>query len=100
MEELNQNLSFANSAEEALRQILQHDFSVILLDVQMPGMNGFETAQLIRTREKSSYTPIIFLSALTIVKSMLVKDTPMGAVDYIIKPINPAYFALQSESVC
>lgn len=89
LEELNQNIVFANSAEEALRQILQHDFSVILLDVQMPGMNGFETAQLIRTREKSSYTPIIFLSAFNHSEIDVSQGYAMGAVDYIIKPVNP-----------
>jgi signal transduction histidine kinase len=88
LEELNQNLIFANSAEEALRQILLHDFSVILLDVQMPDMNGFETARLIRMREKSSYTPIIFLSAYNQSEIDVSQGYEMGAVDYILKPIN------------
>ena len=63
LSEWEQYLVFATSAEEALWQVLHYDFAVILLDVQMPDINGFETAELIRSREKSSYTPIIFLSA-------------------------------------
>lgn len=89
LEELNQDLIFAHSAKEALRQILQYDFSVILLDVQMPDMDGFETARLIRAREKSSYTPIIFLSAFHQNELDVSQGYAMGAVDYILKPINP-----------
>ena len=61
--DLGQNLVEATSGEEALRHILEHDFAVILLDVKMEGMDGFETAKLIRERKKSQYTPIIFLTA-------------------------------------
>lgn len=87
--ELKQPLFFANSAKEALRLILKHDFAVILLDVHMPDIDGFETARLIRSREKSSYTPIIFLSAFTKDEVNVNQGYSMGAVDFIFKPINP-----------
>jgi C4-dicarboxylate-specific signal transduction histidine kinase len=89
LKELNQHLIFAQSAKEALRLVLQYDFAVILLDVNMPDINGFETARLIRSREKSSYTPIIFLSALHKEEMDVNQGYAMGAVDYIFKPINP-----------
>lgn len=65
LEPLGQRIVRANSGEEALRKLLQHDFAVVLLDVQMPGMNGFETAQLIKARERTRYIPIIFLTAIS-----------------------------------
>lgn len=89
LKELNQHLIFANSAKEALRYVLQYDFAVILLDVHMPIMDGFETARLIRSRDKSSYTPIIFVSALNKDDTDINQGYAMGAVDYIFKPINP-----------
>jgi C4-dicarboxylate-specific signal transduction histidine kinase len=89
LEELNQFLVFATSAQEALRAVLQYDFAVILLDVQMPITDGFETARLIRSREKSSYTPIIFLSAWHKDEMDIHQGYGAGAVDYIFKPINP-----------
>ena len=82
-------LVFATSAKEALRQVLHYDFAVILLDVQMPNINGFETAELIRSREKSSYTPIIFLSAFNQEELDINRGYTLGTVDYIPKPINP-----------
>ena len=63
LEELGQNLVAVNSGQEALKQVLKQEFAVILLDVNMPGMDGFETAALIRQRRKSAHTPIIFLTA-------------------------------------
>lgn len=87
--ELDQNIIFASSAKEALRYVLEYDFAVILLDVQMPIMNGFETAEMIRSREKSSYTPIIFVSAFNKNELDINRGYAMGAVDYIFKPINP-----------
>lgn len=79
----------ANSGEEALRAVLRRDFAVILLDVQMPGMNGFETAELIKSREKSRHTPIIFLTAISKDEEYVFEGYLAGAVDYMFKPFNP-----------
>lgn len=87
LDHLGQNLVKAHSGEEALRCLLQQDFAVILLDVQMPGMDGFETAKLIRNRERSRYTPIIFLTAFNTSDTMVFKGYSLGAVDYLFKPI-------------
>lgn len=89
LDHLGQNLVKAHSGEEALRCLLQQDFAVILLDVQMPGMDGFETAKLIRNRERSRYTPIIFLTAFNTSDTMVFKGYSLGAVDYLFKPIEP-----------
>jgi PAS domain S-box-containing protein len=90
LERLGQNLVKANSGQEALRCLLNQDFAVILLDVQMPGMDGFETATLIRNRERSRDTPIIFLTAFSSNEAMIFKGYSLGAVDYLIKPVEPA----------
>src|SRR5215475_3516925 len=63
LEELGENVIAARSGEQALGRVLEHEFAVILLDVNMPGMDGYETAQLIRRRKKSAHTPIIFITA-------------------------------------
>src|SRR6266404_1660025 len=89
LEELGQNLVRANSGEEALKWLLKEEFAVILLDVQMPGMDGFETAALIREREKSKHTPIIFITAINKANIHVSKGYSLGAVDYIIKPVVP-----------
>ncbi|MBF2075054.1 MAG: response regulator [Synechococcales cyanobacterium C42_A2020_086] len=84
------NLVKATSGEEALRRLLDQDFAAILLDVQMPGMDGFETATLIRNRKRTSQTPIIFLTAFETDDSVVTRGYTLGAVDYLFKPINPA----------
>jgi signal transduction histidine kinase/DNA-binding response OmpR family regulator len=88
LEELGENLVTAHSGPEALRRVLEQDFAVILLDVYMPGMNGFETADLIRQRRKSAHTPIIFITAFTD-EMHTAKGYSLGAVDYILSPIVP-----------
>ncbi|AKG23954.1 hybrid sensor histidine kinase/response regulator [Calothrix sp. 336/3] len=88
LENLGQNLVRATSGAEALRHLLNQDFAVILLDVQMPEMDGFETATLIRQRERSRYTPIIFLTAFSSSDQMVFKGYSIGAVDYLFKPID------------
>ncbi|HTL90171.1 MAG TPA: ATP-binding protein [Leptolyngbya sp.] len=85
---LGENLVQASSGEEALRCLLNRDFAVILLDVQMPGIDGFETANLIRSRARSQHTPIIFLTAFDASEQGVFKGYSLGAVDYLIKPIN------------
>jgi CheY-like chemotaxis protein len=79
----------ADSGRKALKNLLDHDFAVILLDVQMPELDGFETANLIREREKSRDTPIIFLTALSRSETNIYKGYSLGAVDYLFKPFNP-----------
>lgn len=79
----------AHSGEEALRYLLQYDFAVILLDVQMPGLSGFETAELIKGREQSKHIPIIFITAISKANEHVNNGYLKGAVDYIFKPFNP-----------
>src|SRR6476469_3614732 len=89
LEPLGQALVRANSGPEALRHVLAQEFAVILLDVQMPGMNGFEVAEIIKSRERSRTIPIIFLSAISKEDAYVFKGYSMGAVDYVFKPFNP-----------
>src|SRR5947208_4449579 len=86
---LNQNLVCAASGKEALRCLLKQDFAVILLDVNMPGMDGFETAALIRQRQRSETTPIIFISAVNDTETHVSRGYSLGAVDYILTPVVP-----------
>ncbi|HET7437552.1 MAG TPA: ATP-binding protein [Thermoanaerobaculia bacterium] len=87
--ESGENLVRAESGKAALRELLNHDFAVILLDVQMPELDGFETATLIRERERSRDTPIIFLTALSRSETNVFRGYELGAVDYIFKPFHP-----------
>ncbi|MBI2380532.1 MAG: response regulator [Gammaproteobacteria bacterium] len=79
----------ANSGREALRQLLTRDFAVVLLDVNMPGLDGFETATLIHNRPRSSHTPIIFVTAEADSEAERYKGYTLGAVDYVYSPIVP-----------
>lgn len=87
--DLNQNLVCATSAREALKFLLLEDVALILLDVQMPGLNGFELAELIRERERTQNTPIIFISATSVDEQYVFKGYSLGAVDYLTKPFTP-----------
>ncbi|HEX4350059.1 MAG TPA: response regulator, partial [Verrucomicrobiae bacterium] len=87
LECLGQNLIKASSGKEALRHVLDQDFAVILLDVQMPDINGIETAALIRERERSRHIPIIFLTGTVKTAEMMFKGYSAGAVDYLMKPL-------------
>ncbi|WP_224548672.1 response regulator [Mesorhizobium sp. CA16] len=78
------------SGEEALRCLLKEDFAVILLDVLMPGLDGYETAALIRQREQSRRTPLIFLTAINKEDAHMLRGYDAGAVDYMFKPFDPA----------
>ncbi|HET8796162.1 MAG TPA: response regulator, partial [Thermoanaerobaculia bacterium] len=89
LSEMGENLVTAGSGTAALRHLLQRDFAVVLLDVQMPDLDGFETAQLIRQRERSRDTPIIFLTALSRSETHVFRGYELGAVDYIFKPFHP-----------
>ena len=86
---LGQQLVTARSGREALRHMLHQDFAVVLLDVVMPDMDGFETAQLIRERERSRNTPILFLTALSRGEVPEFRAYSVGAVDYLLKPYEP-----------
>ncbi len=83
------NIVTASSGSEALKHLLQDDFAVILLDVQMPIMNGFETAEIIKTREKSKDIPIVFMSAINQDEQYVYQGYKVGAVDYLLKPFDP-----------
>lgn len=79
----------AASGEEALRHLLKEEFAVILLDVFMPGIDGYETAKIIREREQTKGIPIVFLSAVNKESAHLLRGYEMGAVDYVFKPVDP-----------
>ena len=89
LEPLDQRLVKANSGEEALRLLLQEEFAVILLDVQMPGMDGFDTAIQIKDRDKTKDIPIIFLTAISREPHHALRGYSTGAVDYMAKPFDP-----------
>jgi len=89
LEPLGQRLVRAQSGEDALRCLLEREFAVILLDVQMPGMNGFETARMIKARERTKHVPIIFLTAISKDEDYVFKGYSVGAVDYMSKPFQP-----------
>jgi len=88
--ELGQNIVIARSGEEALRLLLKQEFALVLLDVNMPGLSGFETAQLIRKRKSLELMPIIFVTSLSTTDADVFKGYAFGAVDYILTPILPA----------
>jgi CheY-like chemotaxis protein len=87
--DLDQNLVRVESGIDALRLLLHNEFALIILDVDMPIINGFETAALIRQREKSRHTPIIFLTAINKAEQHVFKGYSLGAVDYLTKPFVP-----------
>lgn len=89
LQSLGQNLIKAHSGPEALRLLLKQEFAVILLDVNMPGMDGFETASMIRQRPSLEHIPILFVTALSTTDSDIFKGYSFGAVDYVLTPILP-----------
>src|ERR1051326_4872939 len=90
---LDQNIVKARSGKEALRHLLQMDFAIILLDVSMPCMDGFETAALIRKRPSSEHTPIIFVTSINNSENHVAKGYSLGAVDYMLTPIEGVAFS-------
>jgi CheY-like chemotaxis protein len=86
---LDQEVVTAESGEEALKRLLMDDFAVILLDVQMPGMDGFETAEHIKQRDRTRHVPIIFLTAIDREPHHVFRGYSVGAVDYLAKPFDP-----------
>jgi signal transduction histidine kinase len=95
LDSLGENLVKASSGLEALKCLLNQDFAVILIDVQMPGMDGFETATLIRERERSRHTPIMFITGFNQSDTHVFKGYSLGAVDYILKPCEPEILKLK-----
>jgi PAS domain S-box-containing protein len=89
LEPLGQNLVRARSGEEALKCLLRDDFALILLDVQMPGLDGFETARFIKQIEKTKLIPIIFLTGVSMEPREVFRGYSAGAVDYVVKPFDP-----------
>jgi len=89
LRDFGQNLVRARSGQDALRLLLERDFAVILLDVRMPDMDGFETAELVRKRQRSRHTPIIFITAADATPEQLARGYSTGAVDFIFKPYMP-----------
>lgn len=85
----NFHLIKAYSGNEALKWVLREEFAVIIMDVQMPNMNGFDTAKMIRKREKTKDVPIIFVTALSQTNDNVMQGYSVGAIDYIIKPFDP-----------
>src|ERR671935_700635 len=88
LEELGENLVMVRSGSEALREVLHREFAVILLDVNMPDIDGLETAKLIRQYKKSAHTPIIFITAYAD-EMQTAQGYSLGAVDYILSPVRP-----------
>lgn len=95
LEELDQTLVVTNSAEEALYRLLREDFALILLDVNMPGMDGYEMATFVRARKRTRYIPIVFLTAQLHDDSHLLQAYSAGAVDMVYKPVD--IFILRSK---
>ncbi|MDG2523505.1 response regulator [Caulobacter segnis] len=95
LETLGQELVIARSGEEALRRLLTEDYAVILLDLHMPDMDGYETARMIRMRRKNRETPIVFLTAVFRDEAHIFKAYSAGAVDVVFKPVDP--FILRSK---
>ena len=87
---LDEEVVEASSGADALRQLLRHEFAVVLLDVRMPIMDGFETAQLIRQRPRSELTPIIFVTALDQAETDMGRGYNLGAVDFVFAPVVPS----------
>ena len=92
------NVDTANSGEEALKKILKFDYSLIILDVQMPGMDGFEVAEILAQSNRTKDIPVLFLSAINKEKKYISKGYASGAVDYITKPVDPDLLILKVKT--
>src|SRR5947199_7645376 len=90
----------ARSGEEALLHLLRETFAVILLDVQMPRLDGLQTAELIKQREQTRHVPIIFITALSREAAYVFKGYAHGAVDYLLKPIDPEIVRAKVRVFC
>lgn len=95
LEDVECRLETAHSGNEALAKLLKDDFALVLLDVQMPGMDGFEVAEIMRSNKRTANIPIIFVTAISKEDRYVKKGYEAGAVDYLFKPIDPV--ALHSK---
>src|SRR3954463_7518617 len=86
---LGRQMVMARSGLEALGKLLEQDFALIILDVAMPGMDGFETAKLVRSRERNRTTPIIFVTGMSWENDAVIRGYELGAFDFLMKPIRP-----------
>jgi len=98
-EDDNWQLRCVNSGEAALQSLLQEDISLVLLDVQMPGMDGYEVAELMRGNPRTRYTPIIFVSAIARTQELILRGYSTGAVDFILKPFDPSVLRLKVQNL-
>lgn len=89
LETLDIEIITSMSGEETLQKVMDDDFTIIILDVQMPGMNGFEIAKYLRGVEKTKYIPIIFVTAISKDEEYIFQGYEVGAVDYLFKPVEP-----------
>ena len=94
------NIVRASSGNEALGLMLDYEFAIVLLDVQMPGMDGFETAELMRGSERMKHVPIIFVTALSKDQKYVFRGYESGAVDYIFKPLEPEILKSKVKIFC
>ncbi len=94
---LRRRIVSASSGSEALARLLDEDFALILLDVQMPGMDGFETAALIRGRERTKHVPIIFVTAHEHDEAAILRAYQLGAVDFLYKPVQPEVLRAKAD---
>lgn len=97
LEPLGAELILAHSGEDALRMVLRYDFALVLMDAQMPGLDGFEAASLIRDRERTRNVPIIFVTAFSTDRSHVYRGYEAGAVDYISKPYDPDILRMKAR---
>lgn len=98
LEPLGENLLEASSGEAALRLAAQHDLAAVVLDVQMPGMDGFETAARLRGLDRARETPIVFLTAVAVREDQVARGYALGAVDYMLKPFTPEILRAKIET--
>src|SRR6476646_10480648 len=91
------NLVLARSGVEALARLLEQDFALIILDVATPGMDGFETARLVRSRARNRATPIIFITGLSWQDDEILKGYELGAFDFLLKPIRPEVLRAKAQ---
>lgn len=94
------NIVRASSGNESLGLMLDYEFAIVLLDVQMPGMDGFETAELMRGSEKTKHVPIIFVTALSKDQKYVFRGYESGAVDYLFKPLEPEILKSKVKIFC